>query len=96
MDILNIFRIIVSALFVLFLPGFFLSWLFFDRGKIDLIERLALSFALSISVVPLVSFYANLAGVRVTLTSVILEVLLIFGVTAISYFLKKQILKNRK
>jgi uncharacterized membrane protein len=71
----NITYIIASAIYVLFIPGFLISLLFFDFKKIDLIERVALSFALSISVIPLLTFYLNLLGVKITLESVILEVL---------------------
>lgn len=65
---------ILAAIFVLFLPGFALSLVFFSWKQIDLIERLALSFALSIAVVPLVVFYTNLLGVKITTLNVIAQV----------------------
>ena len=34
-------------------------WVYFKKKEIDLLERFALSFALSISVIPLISFYFN-------------------------------------
>ena len=37
-----------------------------EKGSIDWLERIALSFALSIAIVPLVIFYLNLAGLRIT------------------------------
>ena len=125
---LESFRIVFGSLFVLFLPGFILSYVFFpfskpfdekekdedkneregndgklENGKavgnsdndsgnaIDWIERFALSFALSIAVVPLVVFYLNLAGVRISLLNVFLEILavLIISVLILRYRLKK-------
>ncbi len=63
------FRIVFGSIYVLFLPGFVLSFAFFPAREksIDVIERIALSFALSIAVVPLVVFYLNLIGVKINL-----------------------------
>jgi len=63
------FRIVFGSVFVLFLPGWVWSFVFFDNRrekKIDLIERIALSFALSIALVPLTIFYLNLLGMKVS------------------------------
>lgn len=76
---------VIGAVYVLFVPGFVLSFAFFPRGRVDVIERSALSFALSIAVVPLVAFYLNLMGVRISRLNVILEVagiILVVGVVA--------------
>ncbi|MGH7204034.1 MAG: DUF1616 domain-containing protein [Candidatus Levyibacteriota bacterium] len=72
----------LSALYILFLPGLVLSFAFFPKREIDGIERFAISFALSIATVPLIVFYANLVGIAITQTSVMLEVLevIIIGV----------------
>jgi len=70
------------------------SYVFFEKGKIDLIERIALSFALSISTVPLLVFYLNLLGVKITRVSVILDVLFIILVSAVVRFIKNG--KNTK
>jgi len=45
------------------------------------IERIALSFALSIAVVPLVVFYLNLIGVKINLLNSFLTIL---GIIAVS------------
>jgi len=92
--ILKILLIIFSAIFVLLLPGFMLSYVFFDRGKIDAIERLALSVALSISIVPLVVFYTNLLGVKITRHSVIIEILGIMLVTGIILIAKRKLINH--
>lgn len=81
--ILQVFQIIIGIILVLFLPGFVLSFVFFRPGKIDGVERLALSVALSLAVVPLVAFYANLAGIPITKVSVTLEVLAVTAVAGL-------------
>ncbi len=63
-----------GVIYILFLPGFCLSFVFFGRSSVDIIERLGLSFALSVAAVPLLAFYLNLAGIKIALGSIILEV----------------------
>jgi uncharacterized membrane protein len=78
------FRIVFGSIYVLFLPGFVISFIFFPKtsDSIDWIERIALSFALSIAIVPLVVFYLNLLGIKINLIS---SFLTIFGIIAISF-----------
>lgn len=77
------FRIVFGSFFVLFLPGFFIVELFFQ--EVDIIEKIALSFALSIAIVPLTVFYLNLIGIKInTLNSV----LTIIGVIIISFIVR--------
>jgi len=77
-------RIIFGSIYVLFLPGFIITYLFFPKTKefeteekeaIDWIERIALSFALSIAIVPLAVFYLNLIGVKINLLNSFLTIL---------------------
>ncbi|MBP9779907.1 DUF1616 domain-containing protein [Candidatus Gracilibacteria bacterium] len=63
-------RIVFGSIFILFLPGYFLVKSFFSDSEIDVLERFALSFALSISVVPLLTFYTNLLGLKITALNV--------------------------
>lgn len=75
MSVLDILRIIFGGIFVLFIPGFCWSFLFFKRKSIDLIERIALSIGLSIALVPLTVFWLNwIFDMRITELSVILTV----------------------
>jgi uncharacterized membrane protein len=94
------FRIVFGSVYVLFLPGFILSYVFFsktaksenkEKGTIDWIERIALSFGLSIAIVPLVVFYLNLVGVSINLLNSFLTIL---GIIIISVLVL--IWKNRK
>lgn len=75
MVILDVLRLVFGSLFALFLPGFAWSYVFFARKNIDWIERVALSFGLSIALVPLCVFWLNwLFHLPITLLSISLVV----------------------
>ena len=82
---LQSFRIVFGSIYVLFLPGFIISFIFFrktsEKEGIDWLERIALSFALSIAVVPLVVFYLNLIGVKINLLNTSLIILVIIAIS---------------
>jgi LPXTG-motif cell wall-anchored protein len=93
------FRIVFGSVYVLFLPGFILTYLFFpktksfdskaeEKGSIDWIERIALSFALSIAVVPLVVFYLNLIGLKINLLNSFFTILGIIILSLIGIYVK--------
>lgn len=77
--VLDILQIVLGSVFVLFIPGLIWSFAFFPKkDEIDWIERIALSFGLSIALVPLVVFYANfLGGLEINLLSVSVMIILI-------------------
>ena len=99
---LSTFRIIFGSLYVLFIPGLIISYIFFPKTKefdsedkesesIDWIERIALSFALSIAIVPLAVFYLNLIGVKINLLNSSLTILGIILISSgIIYWKKKK------
>lgn len=101
---LESFRIIFGSVYVLFLPGFILTYLFFpnnlnENEKIDWIERIALSFALSIAIVPLITFYLNLIGIKINLLNSFLTILAIIVISLLSIKYKeniKNIFKRKK
>lgn len=68
--VVHTMRIAFGSVFVLFVPGWFIVSAAFSQEEIDLLERIALSFALSISALPLLIFYLNLAGMKITVWSV--------------------------
>jgi uncharacterized membrane protein len=75
MAVLDGLRIFFSAIFILFLPGFAWSFVFFAKREIDWVERIALSFGLSIAIVPLTVFWLNwIFDVRITLLNTCLIV----------------------
>ena len=91
MELLTIIRIFFGSVFVLFIPGFVWTYVFFDQDEIDIIERFALSFGLSIALVPLAVFYLNyLLGIKITLINCIIIVFILI-LTPISWLeLKKR------
>ena len=80
---IEILRVILGSAFVLFLPGFVWSYVFFEKGKIDEIERIALSFGLSIALVPLAVFWLNwIFKVKINLMNTSLIILGLMGIAA--------------
>lgn len=75
MTFLEGLRLVFGGIFILFAPGFAWSYVFFTRRKLDWIERFALSFGLSIALVPLGIFWLNwLFDMKITLLSTSLTV----------------------
>jgi uncharacterized membrane protein len=85
---ISAFIITLTAIMVLFLPGFSLSFVLFDRGKIDWLERGALSFALSISIVPLVAFYLTLIGFKINFALIFLIIFSICYLSTVLYVIR--------
>jgi uncharacterized membrane protein len=83
-NVMHIIGAFFGAIYILFLPGFAMSFLFFARGKVDVIERVALSFALSVAIVPLLTFYLNLVGVKIRFWSVFAEVAFVIVASAVA------------
>jgi len=90
MDLIGVFRIIFGSIFVLFLPGFVWSYVFFDKKEIDAIERIALSLGFSIALVPLLIFLLNqLLAIKVTLMNSSLIIVGLIGTAICIVFLKR-------
>ena len=88
-DIFEIIKVISGSVFVLFLPGFAWSFVFFKKDEIDWIERIALSFGLSIALVPLAVFWLNyFLGVKINLLNVTIIILALTG-TAVGVYVRK-------
>jgi uncharacterized membrane protein len=84
-------RIFFGSAFVLFIPGFVWTYIFFNQNEIDMIERIALSFGLSIALVPLAVFYLNyLLGIKITLVNCSIIVVMIILIPAIWLEMKKR------
>ncbi len=92
-QIVNAFRIIFWSIFLLFLPGRWITQAILEENEIDMLERLALSFALSISVIPLITFYTNLAGVKISAVMVwtITCLVCLWSWIYISFFKKEKV-----
>ena len=107
MPFLSSLRIVFGSFYVLFLPGYILTYIFFpakeqerlrlalkknEEDGIDMIERIALSFALSIAIVPLVVFYLNLIGIKINFLNTFLTILAIILISLACIY-KKNIFK---
>jgi len=119
-----VWRIVFGTIFVLFVPGFVWSYVFFprknDRGReisanekqsilfergrrgdrvenhehpLDVIERITLSLALSMAMGPLLIFFLNKVGVKITTLAVLLEIisLIVAGLVTLFFVLRKKI-----
>jgi uncharacterized membrane protein len=90
-------RIVFGSVYILFLPGYLISYIFFKRKEVDHLERIALGFALSIAIVPLLIFYLNLIGLKINLINSTLTVLGIVIISIIILVYKKnEKAKNKK
>jgi len=81
-------RAVFGSVLVLFVPGFVIVKLYFK--EIDIIEKVALSFALSIAIVPLVVFYLNKLGMRINTLNSFLSIV---GIIAVSFVVKRFVKK---
>lgn len=81
-------RLPLGLLFVLFLPGYVIVSALFPKEKdLGMIERIALSFGLSIAVVPLVGLLLNYTPWGIRLEPILVSLLiLIVGVSALAYY----------
>ena len=95
LDIEGTIRIILGLPFILFIPGYTLIFALFpnrktDRG-IDVIERIALSFGLSIAVVPLIGLGLNYTPWGIRLEPILISIfffILIIGIIGIYRWIK--------
>lgn len=91
---LPIIRTILGFILVFFLPGF--AWTFVFFRQINVIERVALSFGLSISVVTLSLLIINrLIGIRITGFNSTLVIVVITVIPVAAYYLHR-LMRKRK
>ncbi len=70
----NVLRKIIGIPFILFFPGYSLiSFLFPEKKDLDNVERIALSFGISIAVTPLIGLMLNYTPFGIRLTPVLLS-----------------------
>ena len=87
---LPVIRALLGFILVFFLPGFAWTLVFFKQ--VNVIERIALSFGLSIAVVTLSILVLNvLVGVRITGFNSLLIIIVITIIPVGFYYLKKLI-----
>ncbi len=72
----NPVRIVIGLPFILFFPGYALiATLFPERASLDLIERIALSFGVSIAIVPLIGFGLNYTPLGIRLVPILASII---------------------
>jgi len=77
------FRIVLGLPFLLFLPGYALTAALYPKKEgIDAIERVALSFGLSIALVPLIGLILNYTAWGITVESVLYSVVSFIFITS--------------
>lgn len=86
-------RVVLGLPFVLFFPGYCLiGALFPKREDLDPIERVALSFGLSIAVVPLIGLGLNYTAWGIRLTPILISLLLFVGsMSALTYYRRRAV-----
>jgi len=90
---LSLLRAIVGFILVFLLPGFAWSLVFFPG--VNILERVALSFGLSIAIVTLSIIVLNvLLGMRITVVNSMLTIVVIVIIPLAIYYLKR-LLGNR-
>jgi uncharacterized membrane protein len=95
------FRVVFGSFYVLFLPGFIWSYVFFNKKNneekpLDGIERILLSFALSLALCPLLLFFLNKIGLAINLLSSFLTILGIIFIGLGIIISKELFIKNKK
>lgn len=85
-------RMVLGLPFLLFFPGYTLTAALFPRkNQLDSIERLALSFGLSIVVVPLSGLILNYTAWGITLYSILISVtIFILAISIIAWFRRRR------
>ena len=87
-----VIRAILGFALVFFLPGFAWTLVFFNGKQINLLERTALSFGLSIAIVTLsILALDRLIGVSITGFNAVLIILAITIIPVVTYCLKRYI-----
>ena len=90
-----VLRAILGFILVFFLPGF--AWTFIFFKKISVIERVTLSFALSIAIVTLSILLLNVIfGMRITGFNSVLVIILVIIVPVAVYYLNKYIRRKKE
>ena len=77
----------MGFILVFFIPGFAWSLLFFKQLK--MLERIALSFALSIVLVTLSIFFVNRLGLRITGLNSVLIIIVVTILPVVAYYINR-------
>ena len=90
MNVFDGIRIGLSAILILFIPGFAWSFVFLGKREVDWPERTAISVALSMLVVPLATFAAYYAfGLGITLLNTVGTVWVVTAIPGVYWLLRR-------
>jgi len=90
---INLLRLLLIIIYILFLPGLLIIYLIFPKsyiGQIKLVEKIFLSFALSLATVPIIIFLFNICGIKINKLNIFLIITLIYFIFFIIFFLRKK------
>lgn len=92
MNPLAVLRVVLGSVYVLFVPGYFLTQALFKRDEIDFLENITLSIVLSVTAVPLAVLLASTVfGVRINaLNSIIIIALIVVLSVLYTRFVKRR------
>lgn len=83
-------RAILAFILMFFLPGFAWTLVFFGRKQINILERLVISFGLSIAVVALTIFALNrLVGMGISGFNALVIIIVVTAIPLLIYLLKR-------
>lgn len=95
LDNVPFIRGILGFILVFFLPGFAWTFIFFEKA--NRLERIVLSFGLSIALVTLSVLFTNVVfGIRITGLHSLITVLVVTAVPLATYFIRKWIRRKRR
>ena len=87
---LSVIRAIIGFILVFFLPGFAWTLVFFKGKQVNVVERIALSFGLSIAVVTISILALNmLVGIEITGSNSVLIIIVVTVIPVVVYYLSK-------
>lgn len=94
----NVLRIILGLAFLLFFPGYTLvSALFPKRSSLDGMERVALSFGLSVVIGPLIGFILNYTPLGIKLYPILISLtVFIFATSAIAWQQRRRLTEEER
>ena len=79
----NIIRAILAFPFVTFFPGYLLSKILFSKEEVNIIERIALSFGISMMIVSVIGLILAYSPLKITLYSSILSIYSFILITSV-------------
>ena len=91
MAFLDWIRSIAALLFLMFIPGFAWTWVFFKKREVGMLERSVYSVALSIALLAIALFFANrFLGVKLNVLSSFIIVVVLTAIPFTHMFLSKR------